>query len=114
MEIIENLKKIYREIILAFNKTDTSLKDENELEKIVEQDRNAIVTDVKVESNRTSFAKDVIVAKYNMEMLHINNFIAGAGNQRAKIESALNNHPEYVKQKIMEFANLGLSIANKD
>lgn len=58
--------------------------------------------------------KNAILSKYDMEMVHINNFIEHSGNNKSKIQKSLDTYSKYSHQKILEYANLGLSIANGD
>lgn len=53
--------------------------------------------------------------KTNIEMMHFTNSINNLANdKKAKAMTVWENNKDYVYQKIMEFANVGLSIANKD
>lgn len=66
-------------------------------------------------SSQSGFTNEAI-GKYNLELTQINNYIQSVQNadQRGKIVTALNTNPIYAHQKIAEYANLGLSIANRD
>ena len=55
-----------------------------------------------------------MATKYDMEMVHLRNFIDNAGKQKGVLEKVLADNPDYVHQKVLEFSNLGLSVANKD
>ncbi len=66
-------------------------------------------------SSQSGFTNEAI-GKYNLELTQINNYIQSVKDeaQRGKIVTALNTNPIYAHQKIAEYANLGLSIANRD
>jgi len=76
--------------------------------KLIEVNASAV-------STQSGFSGDA-VTKYKLELTHINNHISSINKQedRQKTINALENNPIFSHQKIAEYANLGLSIANKD
>lgn len=66
-------------------------------------------------SSNNGFNNDAI-NKYKLELVHINNYILSINKQddKQKVINALESNPIFSHQKIAEYANLGLSIANRD
>jgi len=58
---------------------------------------------------------DHAISKYKLELIHVNNHLLNLKqDDRVKTQNALDKNPIFSHQKIAEYANLGLSIANKD
>ena len=76
--------------------------------ELIKRNENAI----SVESGFNNEA----INKYNLELIHVNNHLSSISKQddRQKAINALEHNPIYSHQKIAEYANLGLSIANRD
>ena len=66
-------------------------------------------------STQTGFSKESIL-KYELEVIQVNNYLSSINRpaDREKASAALNKNPIYAHQKIAEYSNLGLSIANRD
>lgn len=76
--------------------------------QLIAKNESAVSTDV-------GFNNEAI-NKYNLELIHVNNHLSSINKDqdRQKAINALESNPIYSHQKIAEYANLGLSIANRD
>lgn len=76
--------------------------------QLIEKNNSAI-------SAESGFNNEAI-NKYNLELIHVNNHLSSINKpgDREKAINALESNPIYSHQKIAEYANLGLSIANRD
>lgn len=77
--------------------------------------KDLISANEKAISSLIGFSSDAI-GKYKIELIHVNNHLDSIAKQddKQKTIAALENNPIFSHQKIAEYANLGLSIANKD
>lgn len=51
--------------------------------------------------------------KFQMELTHVKNYVLNHKDKK-KLDPLLNKHKDMAEQRILELANIGLSIANKD
>lgn len=74
-----------------------------------------IIKNDRAVSIASGFSNEAI-RKYSLELTQINNYIESIANSenKEKTVKALNSNPIYAHQKIAEYANIGLSIANRD
>lgn len=74
-----------------------------------------IIKNEKAVSLEVGFNNEAI-NKYNLELIHVNNHLNSISKDadKQKAITALEHNPIYSHQKIAEYANLGLSIANRD
>lgn len=76
--------------------------------------KNLIETNNEAVSVAVGFSTDAI-GKYKVELSQVNNHLSSIKDvDRQKTITALEANPIYAHQKIAEYANLGLSIANRD
>jgi len=76
--------------------------------EIIKIDENAV-------SQSVGFTSEAI-SKYKIELVHVNNYLnsISKNEDKQKAIKALESNPIYSHQKIAEYANVGLSIANRD